>query len=81
MILILIFFYSGEVVLNYTTSETNPISIYGIVEDETTPGAVLLSTWYAIVRMYSNGTKEVVAGNVGISGYVMVRGIVKGVSV
>ena len=73
--------FSGELVLNYTTLETDYNPIYGIVEDETTPGAIILSNWYAIVRMYPNGTKEVVAGSVGTEGYVMVRGIVEGVFV
>ena len=74
-----IFFYSGELVLNYKTFKTTSNSIYGIVEDETTTGAILFSTWYAIVRLYPNGTKEVVVGEEGSAGYVTVRGIVKGV--
>ena len=48
--------------------ETNVNSICGIVEDETTPGAIILSDWYAIVRMYPNGTKEVVVGKEGSEG-------------
>ena len=72
--------FSGELVLNYTTFKTD-VNVYGIVEDETTPGAVLLSTWFAIARMYPNGTKQVVVGEEGSEGYVRGRGIVKGVFV
>ena len=62
------FCFSGQVVFNYTKIETNYNSIYGIVEDETTPGAIILADWCAIVRMYPNGTKEVVMGKEGSAG-------------
>ena len=34
-----------------------------IIADQTTPDAVLLGTTSAVVRMYSNGTNEVVVGD------------------
>ena len=36
---------------------------YEILEDQTTPDAVLLAAFSAVVRMYSNGTTEVVVGD------------------
>ena len=43
---------------------------YEIIEDKTTPDAVLLAAKPAVVRMYSNGTTEVVLGNINIRGCV-----------
>ena len=41
-----------------------------IIEDETTPDAVLLAQYSAVVRMYSNGTTEVVLGKTSTRGCV-----------
>ena len=49
--------------LNYTTSFEISDKCYEILADKTTPDAVLLATDSAVVRMYSNGTNEVVVGD------------------
>ena len=56
--------------LNYTTSFEISDSCYEILADKTTPDAVLLGTRSAVVRMYSNGTSEVVVGNRSTKGCV-----------
>ena len=43
---------------------------YEIIEDETNPDAVLLAEDSAVVRMYPNGTTEVVVGNTSTRGCV-----------
>ena len=40
------------------------------MEDETTPGAVLLAEATAVARMYPNGTVEDVVGDENNKGYV-----------
>ena len=49
--------------LNYTTSFEISDSCYAVLADKTTPDAVLLGTLSAVVRMYSDGTTEVVVGD------------------
>ena len=49
--------------LNYTTTFEISDECYEIIADQTTPDAVLLGTTSAVVRMYSNGTNEVVVGD------------------
>ena len=39
-----------------------------IIEDKTTPDAVLLAGRRAVVKMYPNGTSDVVAGNTNFQG-------------
>ena len=63
-------YFSGEIVLNYTTSFEISDSCREILADKTTPDAVLLGLDSAVVRMYSNGTTEVVVGDIGTEGYV-----------
>ena len=41
-----------------------------IIADQTTPDAVLLAEYSTVVRMYSNGTTEVVVGDRSIYGCV-----------
>ena len=43
-----------------------------IIDDVTTPGAVLLALKTEIVRLYTNGSTENVVGNQHTSGYVCV---------
>ena len=62
--------FSGEIVLNYTASSKTSDFYYEIIEDKTTPDAVLLAEDSAVVRMYSNGTTEVVLGDTGKIGCV-----------
>ena len=45
-------------------------SYSAMIVDETTPDAVLLAAESAVVRMYSNGTTEVVVGNRSTEGCV-----------
>ena len=61
---------SGDIVLNYTTSFQMSDKYRQILADEATPDAVLLAENSAVVRMYSNGTTEVVVGNRSTSGCV-----------
>ena len=56
--------------LNYTTSFEISDKCYEILADKTTPDAVLLGTRSAVVRMYSNGTTEVVVGDRSTKGCV-----------
>ena len=63
-------YFSGEIALNYTTSFEISDVCYEILADKTTPDAVLLATDSAVVRMYSNGTNEVVVGDRSTKGCV-----------
>ena len=56
--------------LNYTTTFEISDECYEIIADQTTPDAVLLGTTSAVVRMYSNGTNEVVVGDRSTKGCV-----------
>ena len=62
--------FSGEISFNCTASFKNSRYYFQLVEDETTPGAVLLAEQAAIARMYPNGTIEDVVGDKDIRGYV-----------
>ena len=63
-------FFSGEITFNCTESFENSRFYYQIIEDMTTPGAVLLAEATAIARMYPNGTIEDVVGDKNRAGYV-----------
>ena len=67
------FFYvfRGEIVLNFRAEYGVTTTVKQIIEDETTPNAVLLATYYSILRMYLNGSTEDVVGNPSSLGYVM----------
>ena len=56
--------------LNYTTSFRISDMCHEILADKTTPDAVLLATNSAVVRMYSDGTTEVVVGDRSTQGCV-----------
>ena len=56
--------------LNYTTSFKISDMCHEILADKTTPDAVLLATNSAVVRMYSDGTTEVVVGDRSTQGCV-----------
>ena len=45
---------------------------YNVIEDKTTPGAVLLTTKSAVLRMYPNISTEVILGNASTRGCVRV---------
>ena len=57
-------------ILNYTTTFDMDGYFNQITEDLTTPGAVLLAERAAVVRMYSNGTAEVIVGEKSFTGCV-----------
>ena len=65
-------YFSGQIALNYKTSFETDVEYFQIIEDKTTPNAVLLAEGSAVVRMYSNGTTEVLVGKVNAQGYVWV---------
>ena len=56
--------------LNYTTSFEISDQCNAILADKTTPNAALLGSKSAVVRMYSNGTTEVVVGDRSTAGCV-----------
>ena len=57
------FCFSGEIILNITTKYEFDPAVKQIIEDETTPGAVLLASARFIHRIYLNGSREDVVGN------------------
>ena len=61
--------FRGKVVLNYTTSFDMTTECNQIIEDQTTPDALLLAQESAIVRMYLNGTVKDVVGDRANTGY------------
>ena len=63
--------FRGEIVVHSTAEYTLSPTVYQIIEDETTPNAVLLATLSSILRMFLNGSTEDVVGNSSSHGYVM----------
>ena len=55
--------FRGKVVLNHTISFDMKTPCNQILEDATTPDALLLTQTSSIVRMYPNGTVEDVVGD------------------
>ena len=62
--------FRGEIVVHSTAEYKFSSDVKQIIEDETTPNAVLLATYHSILRMYLNGSTEDVVG-AGSPGYVM----------
>ena len=63
--------FRGEIVVNFTAGYALSSTIYQIIEDETTPNAVLLASSPSLLRMYLNGSIENVVGNPSSHGYVV----------
>ena len=64
--------FSGEITFNCTESFESGRFYWQLIEDMTTPGAVLLAERTAVARMYPNGTIEDVVGDKDTEGYVCV---------
>lgn len=58
-----LFCFSGEIILNITIKYEFDSAVWQIIEDETTPGAVLLASARFIHRLYLNGSREDVVRN------------------
>ena len=67
--------FRGKVVLNHTISFDMKTPCNQILEDATTPDALLLTQTSSIVRMYPNGTVEDVVGDKDKEGYVITERI------
>ena len=65
-------YFSGGVVLNYTTTFEPGSFCVGMIADQTTPDAVLLAHSLTISRMYPNGTADIIVGGKNKPGYVWV---------
>ena len=63
--------FRGKVVLNHTISFDMKTPCNQIIEDQTTPDALLLAQTSSIVRLYPNGTVEDVVGDKDKEGYVI----------
>ena len=63
--------FRGEIIVNFTAEYEVSSTVRQIIEDETTPNAVLLASTYSILRMYLNGSTEDVVGQTGSAGYVI----------